>query len=146
MEREEEAARELVTSLIAAGRTDAVFQTASLTEHLTQNLARVEPLDPVGVALADFDEGQRALAVEIVDTYLGTLAPEAAAPVSDRIDAAGLDALTFGWSGSVERNESHYYRLQGPTFLLEFDNSRASGAHIHSVWRDFEQDFGGDQM
>ncbi len=142
MEREEEAARELVRSLLAAGRADAVFQAASLTEHLTQNLPRVEPLDPAGVALAEFDEGQRALALEIVGTYLGTLAPEAATPIADRIDAAGVDALTFGWAGSVEPRQPHYYRLQGPTFLLEFDNSRNGGAHIHSVWRDFEQDFG----
>ncbi len=142
MEREEEAARELVRSLLADGRDDAVFQTESLTDHLTQNLPRVEPLDPVGVALAEVDDGQRSLALEIVDTYLGTLAPEVAAPLSDRIDAAGIDTLTFGWAGSVEPRQPHYYRLQGPTFLLEFDNSRNGGTHIHSVWRDFEQDFG----
>ncbi len=146
MEREEEAARELVRSLLAAGRDDAVFQAASLTEHLTQNLPRVDPLDPVGVVLADVDAGQRTLALEIVDTYLGTLAPEVATTIFDRIDAAGLDTLTFGWAGSVEPRQPHYYRLQGPTFLLEFDNSRNSSAHIHSVWRDFEQDFGGDLM
>ncbi len=50
--------------------------------------------------------------------------------------------MRFGWSGSLEPRRPHYYRLQGPTFLLEFDNSRNSGTHIHSVWRDFERDFG----
>ena len=48
----------------------------------------------------------------------------------------------FGWAGSTRPGVPHYYRLQGPTFLLEFDNSRNSGTHIHSVWRDFERDFG----
>ena len=62
----------------------------------------------------------------------------------DRDASDGVDSLTFGWAGSVEPGQSHYYRLQGPTFLLEFDNSRNHGAHIHSVRRDFEQDFGGD--
>lgn len=146
MEREEEAARELVRSLLDAGRDDAVFQAEPLTRHVTENLARVESLDAVGVALAEFDDGQQALALEIIDTYLGTLMPEVATPISDRIEAAGVDALTFGWAGSIEPQQPQYYRLQGPTFLLEFDNSRNSGTHIHSVWRDFEQDFGGDQV
>ena len=136
----------MVRSLLDAGRTDVVFQAASLTDHLTQNLPRVEPLDAVGVTVTEFDEGQRALALEIVDTYLGTLVPEVATPIADRIDAAGVGALTFGWAGSIEPGQPHYYHLQGPTFLLEFDNSRNSGTHIHSVWRDFEQDFGGDEV
>lgn len=142
MEREEEAARELVRSLLDAGRDDVVFQAESLTQHVTENLARVESLDAVGVALAEFDEGQRALALEIIDTYLGTLAPEVAIPIADRMDAGGVGAISFGWAGSIEPGQPHYYRLQGPTFLLEFDNSRNSGTHIHSVWRDFEEDFG----
>jgi hypothetical protein len=69
--------------------------------------------------------------------------PAAAAQRSlDRIERAGIDRLRFGWAGSLSPNEPHYYRLQGPTFLLEFDNSRNSGTHIHSVWRDFREDFG----
>ena len=59
-----------------------------------------------------------------------------------RIERAGLARPPFGWAGSTRPGVPHYYRLQGPTFLLEFDNSRDSGTHIHSVWRDFDHDFG----
>ena len=59
-----------------------------------------------------------------------------------RVNAAGIENVRFGWAGSVEPRRPHYYRLQGPTFLLEFDNSRNGGTHIHSVWRDFAEDFG----
>ncbi|MEZ4681064.1 MAG: DUF3500 domain-containing protein [Caldilineaceae bacterium] len=57
-------------------------------------------------------------------------------------DEAGSDAIRFAWAGSREYRSPQYYRIQGPTFLLEFDNSRNGGTHIHSVWRDFAEDFG----
>ena len=60
----------------------------------------------------------------------------------ERIRAAGLEQIRFGWAGNLEPRRPQYYRLQGPTFLLEFDNSRNGGTHIHSVWRDFQRDFG----
>ncbi len=91
--------------------------------------------------LADGVEQQR-LALEIVETYLGVLHESVAGPSLARIRDAGLDQVRFGWTGSLEPRRPHYYRLQGPTFLLEFDNSRNGGTHIHSVWRDFAEDFG----
>jgi hypothetical protein len=64
----------------------------------------------------------------------------------DQIQKAGLDKVRFGWAGSVEPRRQYYYRLQGPTFLLEHDNSRNRGTHIHSVWRAFDEDFGYDLL
>jgi hypothetical protein len=119
-----------------------IFQERSLTRHETQNQATVTPLAPVGLPLGEFNGEQQALADEIVQTYLNTLPAEIGGPIYDRLQAAGVAEIRFGWSGSLEPRQPHYYRLQGPTFLLEFDNSRNSGTHIHSVWRDFEQDFG----
>jgi hypothetical protein len=146
MEREEDAARELVRSLDGSRRDAAVFQTASLTDHVTQNKARVSPLVPVGIEAAEFDADQQALLREIIDTYLGVLPPDVGPAIVTRLEVAGIDTVHFGWSGSSEPIEPHYYRVQGPTFLLEFDNSRNGGTHIHSVWRDFEEDFGGDAI
>ena len=59
-----------------------------------------------------------------------------------RIGDGGLEQVRLGWAGSVETRRPQYYRLQGLSFLLEFDNSRNGGTHVHSVWRDFAQDFG----
>ncbi len=55
-----------------------------------------------------------------------------------------MDKITFGWAGVMEVGGPHYYRVQGPTFLIEYDNTQNNNNHIHSVWRDFAGDFGRD--
>ena len=85
---------------------------------------------------------QQQLVTDIMQAYIGTLPDHIATATTDRIAAAGLDQIRFGWAGSLERERPQYYRLQGPTFLLEYDNTRNGGTHIHRVWRDFERDFG----
>jgi hypothetical protein len=142
MAREEDAARELVTSLEGPSRDSAIFQARTLTNHVTQNEPLVNPLDPVGISFGELDADRQALVLEIIQTYLGVLPASSAAPMFERLRSAGMENIRFGWAGSLEPRRPHYYRLQGPTFLLEFDNSRNSGTHIHSVWRDFAEDFG----
>jgi hypothetical protein len=142
MPREEDAAREIVLLLDGRLRRRVVFSSESLTDHVTQNAPRVSPIDRVGVLTADLPSAAQRRVLEIVRTYLanhpGAMAREAMA----RIERAGIERTRFGWAGSTRPGVPHYYRLQGPTFLLEFDNSRNSGTHIHSVWRDFARDFG----
>ena len=58
----------------------------------------------------------------------------------------GEDTLVFAWAGPATRGEAHYYRVQGPTFLIEYDNSQNQANHIHSVWRDLKNDFGVDEL
>jgi hypothetical protein len=142
MPREEDAARELVLSLDEAKRAVAIFQASSLTQHVTQNQPYVSPLEPIGILASELNADQQALILEIIQTYLGVQSASIATPSFERIHTAGLENIRFGWAGSLEPSQPQYYRLQGPTFLLEFDNSRNSGTHIHSVWRDFEADFG----
>jgi Protein of unknown function (DUF3500) len=142
MPREEDAAREIVLSLDRALRRRVVFSTASLTDHLTQNAVRASPLERVGVLAGDLPSGAQRRVDEIVRTYLANHPRAIERKALARVERAGLDRTRFGWAGSTRPGEPHYYRLQGPTFVLEFDNSRNSGTHIHSVWRDFERDFG----
>ena len=54
--------------------------------------------------------------------------------------------MRFGWAGATERGRQHYYRVQGPRFLIEYDASQDGGNHIHTVWRDFNGDFGRDLL
>jgi hypothetical protein len=142
MPREEDAARELVNDLDSAQQSQAIFQGSTLTNHVTQNAHRVKPLPEVGIAYSDLNTGQQGLLQEIISTYLGVLPAAVADPALVRIEEADLNLVRFAWAGERAANRPHYYRLQGPTFLLEFDCSRNGGTHIHSVWRDFEQDFG----
>jgi hypothetical protein len=142
MAREEDAARELVQSLDERVRGIAIFQSRTLTNHVTQNQPYVSPLEPVGLPLGELSADQQKLVLEIVQTYLGGLHDSIGTPSYERIQSAGLENIRFGWAGSLEPRRPQYYRLQGPTFLMEFDNSRNGGTHVHSVWRDFERDFG----
>jgi hypothetical protein len=143
MPREEDAAREIVLLLDGALRRRVVFSTESLTDHLTQNAVRVTPLERVGVVTGDLPSAAQRRIQEVVRTYLANHPPATARSALARIErAGGLGRTRFGWAGSTRRGVPHYYRLQGPTFVLEFDNSRNSGTHIHSVWRDFQRDFG----
>lgn len=142
MPREEDAGLELVNSLTGSARETAIFQARTLGRHETQNAAHVSALAPVGLLYGDLQDSQQRLVDEIISTYLATQPEHVAQPTLSRIDDAGRNEIRFAWAGSLERRNPQYYRLQGPTFLLEFDNSRNGGTHIHSVWRDFAQDFG----
>jgi hypothetical protein len=143
MPREEDAARELVRSLDRALRRRVVFSAESVTDHLTQNAVRARPLERVGVLASELPSTAQARILELVRSYLGNHPPALARQALTRIErAGGLARTRFGWAGTTRPNEPQYYRLQGPTFVLEFDNSRNGGTHIHSVWRDFERDFG----
>lgn len=142
MAREEDAALELVNSFSDRERDVAIFQERTLTRHETQNAAKVSPLAPVGLAYTEMNDAQQGLVTDILQTYLNSLPSFMATSHWERITNGGLDQIRFGWAGSLEQRQPQYYRIQGTTFLLEFDNSRNGGIHIHSVWRDFERDFG----
>lgn len=142
--REEDAARELVQSLTGAARDKAIFQKNTLTDHVTSNKPVVTPLAPVGIAYTELNAAGQALVLEIIQAYVGSQHPTIGEPMLARIRAVELSGVRFGWAGPVEVRRPQYYRLQGTTFLLEFDNSRNGGTHVHSVWRDFSGDFGHD--
>jgi len=145
MPREEDAARELVLSLMPALREKVVFQESAL-RHVTQNDISVSALPVVGLRFSELGDVQRSLAAEIVATYLAALPTVIAVEKQARFDASASDNLSFAWAGSQAVNEPHYYRIQGENFLLEFDNSLNQGTHIHSVWRDFTGDFAADHL
>jgi hypothetical protein len=140
MPREEDAARELVRSFSTQQRSQAVFDSRSLTAHATQNAVKVSPLAPIGLEWANLNPAQQKLLEEILQTYLKTLPPSLFEAHWQKIKAA-QNTLRFAWSGSVEPRNPHHYRIQGQSFLLEYDNTRNGGTHIHSVWRDFAADF-----
>ena len=89
---------------------------------------------------------QRALLMKVVEAYTGAMADDIAADRMARLKKAGLEKIAFAWAGEAERGKKHYYRIQGPTFLIEYDNTQNNGNHIHSVWRDFTNDFGRDLL
>ncbi|HMB81472.1 MAG TPA: DUF3500 domain-containing protein, partial [Vicinamibacterales bacterium] len=83
---------------------------------------------------------------KLLDVYTGKMASDIADDRMARVRKAGVEKITFAWAGETERDKKHYYRMQGPTFLVEYDNTQNDGNHIHSVWRDFNGDFGRDLL
>jgi hypothetical protein len=63
-----------------------------------------------------------------------------------RMREAGLERVHFAWAGPLEPGRAHYYRLHGPTLLIEYDNTQNNANHIHSVWHDPKRDFGLDLL
>ena len=84
---------------------------------------------------------QRELLAQLIEVYTSQMTADVAAERQAEIKQGGLDKIAFAWAGPVTPGERHYYRVQGPTFVIEFDNTQNNGNHIHSVWRDFESDF-----
>jgi hypothetical protein len=82
----------------------------------------------------------------LVDEYVARNRAEVAKDDWAKIEKAGWDRTSFAWAGGLDRGQGHYYRVQGPTFLLEYDNTQNNANHIHAVWRDFENDFGDDLL
>ncbi len=101
---------------------------------------------PRGVAAAQMDAGQQAKLTSLIECFVSRMPDEVAEIEMDRLRAAGLEQVHFCWAGQMERGQPHYYRLQGPSFLVEFENAQSGGNHIHTVWRDPNNDFGDDML
>jgi hypothetical protein len=143
---EHDAGWALLEALGEAQRREAVISEHTYGDIVTRNRDRVEPLDGAGIPAAKLDERQRALLWRIVETYAASFEPGLAAARLARAKHGGIEAVRFGWAGSTTRGRPHYYRVQGPLFLIEYDASQDGGNHIHTVWRDFTGDFGRDLL
>ena len=93
--------------------------------------------------MGDMTDEQADKVVELLQVYTGRLRAELAKDEFDKITAAGLPGVHFAWAGSAEPGEPHYYRIHGPTFLIEYDNTQNDANHVHSVWRDLSGDSAG---
>jgi hypothetical protein len=142
----EDSARTLVTALDEGQKKTAIFNEVALNDIVTGNTLDINPLSPAGLPASKMTPAQREMLTKVLDAYAGLMAPELAADRMTKIKIAGMDNITFAWAGSIERGQRHYYRVQGPTFLIEFDNSQNNGNHVHSIWRDFRGDFGRDLL
>jgi hypothetical protein len=143
---EEDAARALLESLDASRRATAIVNADAPGDMVTMNTLDINPLSPAGLTAAAMTAPQRELLMKLLDVYIGKMAGDIAEDRLARLRKAGVEKIGFAWAGETERGKKHYYRIQGPTFLVEYDNTQNDGNHIHSVWRDFNGDFGRDLL
>ncbi len=144
--REEDEARALWAQLDEAQRRRARIADTTTRDLVTRNAPRVSAFDAVGLPASAMTNAQRAGLQKLLQVYAGRMAAPLAQRQLTRIEAAGFDKLHFAWAGSTEPGKAHYYRIHGPTVLVEYENSQNDANHIHSVWRDLEHDFGGDLL
>ena len=144
--REEDLGRELVKSLTAEQRAVAIVDKKAYNDILTSD-SRKAALSgqPNGIPFAKLTAAQKEILTNLVTDYASNFPPVIAEARLDQFKKTQAN-LFFAWSGGIERGEPHYYRVQTPAFLIEFDNTQDNANHIHSVWRDFNGDFGQDLL
>lgn len=142
---EERLARELHAALPAELRRRATLGYESGRDLMLGQERRVEPAVPVGVARGEMPAVQQAQLDALVERFFGFFPDAAAGAQRARLEAASRDALYFAFVASDDPPNAFYLRLQGPTLLIEIDNT-SDGDHVHAVWHDLVNDFGDDVL
>jgi hypothetical protein len=139
---EEDLARELLAALRPEARGEAIVSDQAPADNYTSVSPRADvPIEPLGIAGARLDPTGRAMLHQLVALYLARLPDELAAREADRLD---VRELHFAWEGPTRPGQRHYYRVQGPDLLIEYDNTTDDGNHAHTVLRRPASDFGDD--
>lgn len=146
LSRERELGFGLLRDLDADAKQAAIIGRRSLGDIVAgpgreQSLRQFE-----GVPLSRLGERQRLLAMRLVETCIDHLRAETAEAEIDKIREAGIGAIHFAWAGSEELGSPHYFRLHGPTLLIEYDNTQNGANHVHTVWHELQNTFGEDML
>lgn len=122
------------------GRRDAMIADAD------RGALRYVKSRPRGLARRDMTTEQATALDELVAAFLSNLKPSEVGREMDRITRADRDALHFVWAGGHSAEQPHYFRVEGPVTLIEFDNTEDNANHVHAVWRNPTDDFGSDLL
>jgi hypothetical protein len=145
---EEDLARALVTSLDEEQRKSAIAGEKAPPDILSFNSRKAAILENIGLAGSRMSSKQQGVLMSLIEEHASAQSPALVAARLARVRADGLPAIRFAWLGTTERGlgKPHYYRIQGPSFLIEYDNTQNNANHHHIVWRDFAGDFGVDLL
>jgi hypothetical protein len=144
---EEDLARELLASLAKEQRERAILAVEAPRDVILGPGRAADGLGaPQGLPWSAMAPDQRVLLWRLIEEYVHNRKRDFAEQELARIRAKGLDGVHFAWAGSTARGHGHYYRVHGPTFVIEYDNTQNDSNHVHTVFRDLERDFGGDLL
>jgi len=143
---EEDFGRALVQSLTPEQKRAAIVNKDAPGDILT-TASRKAALNgqPSGLQASKLNAHQRELLQNLLDEYCYNMPEQVAQAREDQVKKAGNN-LYFAWAGGEQPGQPHYYRIQAPAFLVEYDDTQNNANHIHSVWRDFDGDFGLDLL
>jgi len=147
--REEDLGRELLAALDPAQRAKAILSAVAPNDIATAAERVVRPDEPPkGLAAAEMTAAQQAALRALIEVYVENVPPDLQAKRRAQYEGVDFAKVCFAWMGSVEPGigpgHGHYYRVQAPTFLIEYDNVQNEANHSHTVWRDYDGDFGRD--
>ena len=143
---EEEVARSLLKSLTAGQQRKTIINSAAPADILTRAMPKVSLGSAQGLAAESMTPEQRQVLDSLIHEYIDRLPAELAKIEQIKLQNADLNDIHFAWAGSEDRGKPHYYRLHGTFFFVEYDNTQNNANHIHTVWRDLEDDFGLDLL
>jgi hypothetical protein len=135
LEVEENLARKLRLSLGKRQEKFAVIADQAPGDILTAALPKAEMLKQTGVGYGDLSEANQKRLITLIKEYINRHRAIVAKEDWEKIEEGGLDKIRFAWAGSTKQFEPHYYRVQGPTFLLEYANTQNGANHIHEIGR-----------
>jgi hypothetical protein len=139
---EEDLARDLLDAIGPGAREAAIVSELAPSDIRSSVSPRAQTrIEPLGIAGARLDPTGRAMLDQLVALYLGRLPRELATREAGRLD---VRELYFAWEGPTRPGQRHYYRVQGPDLLVEYDNTTDDGNHAHTVLRRPLSDFGDD--
>ncbi len=143
---EEDRARDLLRSLDEKQLIVALISKEAPKDILSANSRKADVGPPVGLPAAKMTKKQLDLLTALLEEYFNNMPADVALARMEQVRRAGVEKIHFAWAGSLERGQQHYYRVQGPTFLVEYDNFQNDANHIHAVWRNYDGDFGLDLL
>ena len=143
---EEDLGRALVKSLDDAQKAEAILSERAPRDILTGAQRQAAIQEDKGIAYRRLRKEQQGMLLALIRQHASAQPPALAEQRLGKIRKAGLDDVRFAWLGGTEPGQGHYYRIQGSTFLVEYDNTQNNANHIHTVWRDFKGDFGADLL
>jgi hypothetical protein len=143
---EEDLARAFLKSLDSEQRATAIISDKAPSDILTANSRIAALQNPPGIKATRLGQRHQEMVMALISYFANNMAPEIAASRVAKLRGAGFGNISFAWAGGSDPGQPHYYRIQGPTFLIEYDNTQNDANHIHTVWRDFSGDFGADLL
>lgn len=144
---EEDLGRRLLESLDAEQKKQAVLDVKAPSDVILGPSRKADFLGaPKGVPVGAMSSEQKAIFAALLDEYVQNLRASLAERTLREIRTAGYEKICFAWAGGTEPGQGHYYRLHGPTFVVEYDNTQNAANHVHTVWRDLKNDFGADLL
>lgn len=146
LKKESELGFALMRSLSPDQLKQARFAEKAPYEIFTGNERQVTGIEKKGIPYSELNTDQKEIFMELLEVYIGNYIFEFSETFRKKIVDAGLENLSFGWAGVLDKTDGHYYSIHGPMLLIEFDNTQNNANHIHTVVRDLTNDFAEDLL